>query len=104
MIHNFAEDETNLVPLETVVVGDYCLALYDSNYQRAKVTHIQGRDIRLFFLDLGGYETYGQVDLFKLPDDLLKASPFCVCINLFNNLKQRFSNYCTVSIIIVILG
>lgn len=86
MIHNFTEDETNLIPLETVAVGDYCLALYDSNYQRAKVTHIEGRDIRLFFLDLGGYETYGQIDLFKLPDDLLKASAFCVSDGLSTNL------------------
>lgn len=89
MIHNFTEDETNLIPLETVAVGDYCLALYDSNYQRAKVTHIEGRDIRLFFLDLGGYETYGQIDLFKLPDDLLKASAFCAIKGEVACLKPR---------------
>ncbi|XP_065084825.1 putative ATP-dependent RNA helicase SoYb [Ochlerotatus camptorhynchus] len=89
MICNFTEDETNLVPLEIVEVGAYCLALYDSNYQRAKVTHIEGRDIRLFFLDLGGYESYGQIDLFKLSDDLLKAAPFCAIKGEVACLKPR---------------
>ncbi|XP_055532468.1 putative ATP-dependent RNA helicase SoYb [Wyeomyia smithii] len=77
MIGNFAEVETNLVPLTDAQVADYCLVLYDNAYQRAKITDIEARDIRVFFLDLGGYDTYVSVDLFELPDDLLKASPFC---------------------------
>uniref|UniRef100_A0A1Q3EW10 RNA helicase n=1 Tax=Culex tarsalis TaxID=7177 RepID=A0A1Q3EW10_CULTA len=78
MIANFTKEETNLVPLEQPQVGAYCLVLYDNGYQRAKITQIDDpRDIRVFFLDLGGFETYLSVDLFQLPDDLLKASAFC---------------------------
>lgn len=77
MIANFTKEETNLVPLDQPQVGAYCLVLYDNGYQRAKITQIDSRDIRVFFLDLGGFETYMSVDLFQLPDDLLKASAFC---------------------------
>lgn len=78
LIRNFTENTTNLIPLEQAQVGDFCLVFYDNAYQRAKVTRSEGRDIRVFFLDLGGYDTYVSVDLFELPDELLKASAFCV--------------------------
>lgn len=83
MIGNFTKEETNLLPLEQPQPGAYCLVLYDNGYQRAKITQVESRDIRVFFLDLGGFETYLSVDLFQLPDDLLKASAFCVSIFVF---------------------
>ncbi|XP_058826646.1 putative ATP-dependent RNA helicase SoYb [Topomyia yanbarensis] len=89
MIANFAEAETTLVPLQQAQVGDYCLVLYDNAYQRAKIIHIQSRDIRVFFLDLGGYDMYSAIDLFELPDDLLKASSFCAIKGKFACLQPR---------------
>ncbi|XP_058456737.1 uncharacterized protein LOC131434110 [Malaya genurostris] len=88
-VGNFTEVETTLVPLEQAQVGDYCLVLYDNAYQRAKVTHIESRDIRVFFLDLGGYDTYSAIDLFELPDEILKASSFCAIQGTMGCLQPR---------------
>ncbi|XP_055597062.1 putative ATP-dependent RNA helicase SoYb [Uranotaenia lowii] len=88
-IKEFTENETNLVPLKTVEVGEYCLVLYDSAYQRTKIVDVEGQNARVFFLDIGGYETYGSIDLFELPDDVLKTAAFCAIKAKFACIQPR---------------
>lgn len=78
-IEEFTGIESNLKPLGTPRTGDYCLAADAPDlFRRAKIASVAPEYVTVFLLDFGGEVGFKREELFHIPDQLLRSTPFCV--------------------------
>uniref|UniRef100_A0A182FTZ2 RNA helicase n=1 Tax=Anopheles albimanus TaxID=7167 RepID=A0A182FTZ2_ANOAL len=87
-IEEFTGIESNLKPLGTPRTGGYCLAADAPDlFRRAKIASVAPEYVTVFLLDFGGEVGFKREELFHIPDQLLRSTPFCAIKGKFACLK-----------------
>ncbi|XP_050097773.1 putative ATP-dependent RNA helicase TDRD12 [Anopheles aquasalis] len=85
---DFTDIESNLQPLGAPRTGDYCLAADGPDlFRRAKIVSVAPDYVTVFLLDFGGEVGFKREELFHIPDQLLRSTPFCAVKAKFASLK-----------------